>query len=295
MDYSIKSLVGMALQEWGSERSWDAITKLQMRGSPDTLSLALGMAKSRNCRKRALGLYIASQLRCCKKGVPFESNEYALEDTQNMLLAGLRDTSNDVLCAAISGFGHRPYPLALPQLIKFASHVDQQIRFEVAFALGHYSEPESIDTLLHLAQDEVDNVRDWATFGIGSMQEADNQLIRDVLWANLNDKNEDVRGEALIGLATRKDERVIPVLLNFLDTNCRVFELDASELMASPLLLECLNAIKNSVTDEDDIDTYWYRRLLSAIDACSGVPSRRWKSGSNSIATHQFVDLLLPF
>jgi HEAT repeat protein len=269
MDLSLRSLVGIALQDWGSDQSWEAISELQMRGSPEALALAHRLARSRNCRKRALGLYIASQLRQRQKGVPLGSIEYALEDTQEMLLAGLHDICTEVLSAAISGFSHRPHPLALPELIKFASHADQNIRFDVAVALGSYSGAESIDALIRLAKDDSDAVRDWATFGIGSMQEADDPKIRDLLWANLQDKNDSVRGEALVGLAARKDERIIPVLLELLDTNCRVFELNASEYIASPLLSDRLNTIHSSVTNETNIDSYWYRCLLDAIDACS--------------------------
>ncbi|MDP3701131.1 MAG: HEAT repeat domain-containing protein [Hylemonella sp.] len=269
MALSLNSLVGMALQDWRSDESWKAISELQMRGSPEALALVRRLAKSRNPRKRALGLYIASQLRQRQKGDPFRSIEYALEDTQELLLAGLHDICRDVLHAAISGAGHRPHPLALPELVKFASHPDQEIRFGVAVALGRYSEAGSIDALLRLARDDSDAVRDWATFGIGTMQEVDDQKIRDLLWVNLQDKDEDVRGEALVGLAIRKDERIIPVLLKQLETNCRVYELTASESTANPQLLERLNTIKDSVTNDVSIDSYWYGCLLDAIDACS--------------------------
>lgn len=265
----LKSLVGMALQNWGSDESWKAISELQMRGSPDALSLASRLAKSRNHRKRALGLYIASQLRRRQKGDHFRSIEYALEETQELLLSGLHDIRGEVCRAAISGFGHRPHPLALPELIKLASHPDKEIRFGVAVALGNYSEADSIDVLVRLAKDDSDAVRDWATFGIGSMLEVDNPKVRDLLWSNLQDNDEDVRGEALVGLAVRKDERVIPVLLELLDTNCRVFELTASEAVASPILLGRLNAIKDAVANEHGSDSYWYGCLLDAINACS--------------------------
>lgn len=265
----LKSLVGMALQNWGGDESWKAISELQMRGSPDALTLSSRLAKSRNHRKRALGLYMASQLRRRQKRSRFGSIEYALQQTQELLLAGLHDTSSEVYRAAISGFGHRPHPLALPELIKFASHPDQEIRFGVAVALGNYSDADSIDALVRLAKDDSDAVRDWATFGIGSMLEVDNPKVRDLLWANLQDRDEDVRGEALVGLAVRKDERIIPVLLELLDVNCRVFELTASEAVASPILLERLNTIKDSVINENGSDSYWYGCLLDAIDACS--------------------------
>lgn len=188
-----------------------------------------------------------------------------------MLVAGLHDKCGEVLCAAISGFGHRPHPLALPELIKFASHPDEDIRLNVAVALGRYSEADSIDALLRLAKDQSTTVRDWATFGVGSMHEVDNPKVRDVLWNSLQDDDEDVRGEALVGLALRKDDRVIPVLLERLGTNSRVSELTASEAVASPLLLNRLNAIKETVAGDNGIDAYWYGCLLDAIDACSGT------------------------
>jgi HEAT repeat protein len=267
-DLSLKSLVSTSLQNWGSDESWGAISELQMRGSPDALSVAKRLAKSPNYRKRAIGLYMASQLRQRRKGIRFGSIEYALDSTQEVLLAGLHDLHSEVLSAAISGFGHRPHPFALPALIKFASHPDKKIRFHVAVALGSYSEADSIDALLRPATDDSDAVRDWATFGIGSMHEEDSPKVRDRLWANLQDNDEDVRGEALVGLAVRKDERIIPLLLKLLNMDCSVFELTAAEAVASPQLLDRLSTIKDSVAD-DSRGAYWYGRLLDAVDACS--------------------------
>lgn len=269
MTHSLKSLAGIALQDWGSDDSWQAIAELQMRGSPESLAIARRFAKCRNWRKRALGMYIVSQLRKRQNGYPTGSAEYALAETQAMLLTGLRDSRIEVLCAAISGLDHRPHLSALPNLIAFATHPDQRIRLRVAIALGSYPELESIDALLKLATDITDEVRNWATFGIGSMHEADNPEIRDLLWLNLQDSDDDVRGEALVGLAFRRDERIIPVLLELLNDDCRFFELNAAELIASPLLLERLNTMKKSVAGDNPIDSYWYRRLLDAIVACS--------------------------
>ncbi|WP_061941013.1 HEAT repeat domain-containing protein [Collimonas pratensis] len=269
MAHSLKSLVGIALQDWNSDNSWQAIAELQMRGSPEFLAVTRRFAKCRNWRKRALGMYIVSQLRRRQNGSPTGNAEYALAETQLMLLTGLRDSRVEVVCAAISGFGHRPHLSALPNLIAFATHPDQRIRLRIAIALGSYPEVESIDTLLRLAIDISDEVRNWATFGIGSMQEADNSKIRDLLWLNLQESEDDVRGEALMGLAFRKDKRIIPVLLELLDDDCRIFELNAAESIASPLLLERLNTIEKSVAGDDSIDSYWYRCLVDAIAKCS--------------------------
>lgn len=263
-----KSLIGMALQTWESDTSWEAIAELQMRGSPETVALAQRMARSRNWRKRALGMYIASQLRQRKKGGPLGSIEFALESTQALLLAGLHDQHKEVVRAAASGFGHRPHPAALSRLIELSQHPEWETRIQVVFALNRYADADSVDALVRLAKDKSDEVRDWATFGLGSMLDADGPEIRNVLWQNLQDSDEDVRGEALAGLAVRKDERIIPLLLERLDANCQCYELEAAEQMASPLLLEQLEAIHAEVAGLEKLDAYWYRCLNDAIAAC---------------------------
>lgn len=266
---SLKSLVGMALQDWGSQSSWDAIYAFHLTGSPDTLALTRRLARSRNVRKRTLGMLIASQLQKRTKGAPLASEEYAVPETQDLLLNGLQDGDDGVIEAAISGFGHRPHPLALPCLIKFSSNPNQRIRYSVAFALGKYAEDDAIETLLQLMRDESAEVRDWATFAIGTLHVIDTPAIRDALWENLTDPDEDVKGEALEGLAARRDERAIPVLLSRLSTDSLGYELDAAKQMASPLLLDRLVAIRDAITIDENLETYWYNRLLSAIDACS--------------------------
>lgn len=265
----LNDLVALALQEWDSERSWGAIRRLQMLGSPETLAVVRRLATSRNWRKRALGFYIASQLR------PYEktSVEYALDETHSILLIGLQDEKDEVVAAAISGFGHRPNPLALHLLVNFAAHESRDIRFQVAAALGRYQDEAAIATLLALATDPDEAVRDWATFGLGSMQVADTPELREGLWRNIDDSSDDVRGEALVGLAIRKDDRIISVLMAGLNSECRTYEFEAAEQMANPVFLDRLNALKDSVLSEEEIDSYWYRRLEDAISACSAQSS----------------------
>jgi HEAT repeat protein len=61
--------------------------------------------------------------------------------------------------------------------------------------------------------DSDDDVRDWAVFGLGNLGDADSEGIRDAIFARLNDSNEDVQEEAMVGLAKRKDQRVLPALI----------------------------------------------------------------------------------
>ncbi len=66
--------------------------------------------------------------------------------------------------------------------------------------------------------DDADQeVRDWATFGLGTLGESDSPEIREALFHRLSDGNDDVRQEAMAGLAKRGDQRVLPLLIQTLE------------------------------------------------------------------------------
>lgn len=266
---SLRQLVRRALRAWGTDRGWKAIAALQVSASPSLLVLVHSLCASPSWRRRALGLYVASQLqRTRRPGDALGATAYAMEATQTLLLAGLHDPHDEVVCAAVSGLGHRPHPEALTTLVDLAGHADSAVRWDVAVALSCYQEPVAIDALMRLAVDADPEVRDWATFGLGTQQTIDTPQVREVLWRNLNDDDEDVRGEALVGLAARRDLRVIDHLLAQLGSDCRVYQLEAAEQLASPALLPALRALVDGLRDSER-EGYWFGRLQSALDACS--------------------------
>jgi hypothetical protein len=53
-----------------------------------------------------------------------------------------------------------------------------------------------------------------------------------------------------------------------LDADCRAYELDAAEKLASPLLLDALQRIAHDL-NESEIGGYWLSRLHAAIAACT--------------------------
>lgn len=102
----------------------------------------------------------------------------------------------------------------------YVEHPDPRVRYGVTHALLGQDDARAIDLLIRLTTDRDADVRDWATFGIGTLSELDTPEIRGALAARLGDPHDDTRGEALIGLARRKDLRVVPALMKELSSDC---------------------------------------------------------------------------
>lgn len=268
---SLQRLTRIALRCWYTEDGVKAMTELQLRGSPQTLELARNLYTSRHWRRRGLAMYIAAQLWRREGG---RLVMYATEACHPLLFAGLHDPHPAVITNAVTGFAHRYHPAALDDLVRLSTHANDQVRWAVAFTLSGYTQPESIATLLHLMTDRDDEVRNYATWALGEMHEADTPQIRAALWRNVDDRDDDVRGEALDGLAQRGDTRVIPYLIAQLTPDCRVYALNAAETLADPVLLPALLALQASCSElADGKASYWKVRLRDAIAACSPPPA----------------------
>ncbi|TDR46474.1 HEAT repeat protein [Tahibacter aquaticus] len=153
--------------------------------------------------------------------------------------------------------------------MRLSTHASDTVRWGVAFTLAGYAQPAAISTVLRLMADQDDDVRDYATWALGEMHEADTPEVRAALWRNIDDRNEHVCGEALKGLAARGDEDVIPHLISRLKPDCRVFELHAAESLAAPALLPALLALDAQCGEPARGEShYWRNRLGDAIAAC---------------------------
>ena len=70
---------------------------------------------------------------------------------------------------------------------------------------------QAINVLIKFTEDRLSHIRDWATFYIGQ-GERNNKQIRNALWNRINDKHQETKFEAIVGLAKRKDTRVIEII-----------------------------------------------------------------------------------
>ena len=129
----------------------------------------------------------------------------------------MRETEALPLLAAIHALGHIGDPRAIMLVVQYRSHAAADVRSAVACALGHFADDSlAAETLIQLTTDMDTGVRDWAIFGIGSLSKLDTPELREALVRNLDDSFEDARQEAILGLASRADARVVPALVGSL-------------------------------------------------------------------------------
>ena len=114
------------------------------------------------------------------------------------------DQPEEVLVAVIEALGHAWTELACLAVVPFADYPDDSVRLATVRSMvgGIESKAGSITVaaaLMPRFPDEDSEVRDWATFGVGSMLDIDSVEIRAALRGNLEDVNYDVRCDALVG------------------------------------------------------------------------------------------------
>jgi len=202
-----KTLTG----DYEDDAPWAAVRELRRIGSRDVFTRAAEFCKSSDPLVRARGIDVLAQL-----GRTFDHPSNSFPEESYFVVSSLLEHECELqpLTSAIAALGHLDNPLAVPLIVRYQAHPSEEIRFRVAFALGSFpNDPRSVRTLLMLTEDADEDVRDWATFGLGSQSDSDSTDIRDVLIRRLEDLNEDVRDEAMAGLAKRQDQRVLPALL----------------------------------------------------------------------------------
>jgi len=117
-------------------------------------------------------------------------------------------------------------------ILPYRSHPDADVRYAVTSSLGGCEDDNSINALITLSRDTDYDVRNWATFGLGSLVERDSEEIRKALADRLNESGNEVRGEALVGLVKRRDVRAINPLRGEIDL-----------WMSRPLIKDCVDLL----------------------------------------------------
>jgi HEAT repeat protein len=201
----------MLVGNYDDDLPWLAVRSLRQLGSRKVFEQAAEWCRSDNYLQRARGADVLAQI-----GRTLDHPANNFPDESFSIISTMLQSEKDsrVLLAAIHALGHIGNPLAIPLVAKHHLDSDVDVRFAVACALGSFANnAEARDTLLALMRDADEEVRDWATFGLGVLGDLDSDEIRDALWQGLEDSSVDVREESLVGLAKRKDERALKILI----------------------------------------------------------------------------------
>ncbi len=250
-----------ALRAYDEDCRWDLIDGIVEECPDDVIEASKALLRGKKESERTLGADIMGRL-------------IAVEpEARPVLLAALLkaldfERAAAPLASMVAALGHVGDAGALGRIFPLASHGDPEVRLAVAFAVATMSPKSLVEearvALIRLSRDENPEVRDWATFGLGTLSDADGPDVRAALLARAEDPYRDTRAEALFGLAVRRDPRAVPHLIRALEApTVGGLEVEAAAVVADPRLLPALWALQRAGgTDED--------RLRRAIDRCSG-------------------------
>lgn len=242
-----------------------SLVLIHYRGGDEEFYLGKEYCASDDPGDRATGADILAQLGW--------SDQSFLEESVQILIPLLDDPDDYVVYCAAVALGHRGDESAIPALLRLAGHKNSLVRYGVVYGLSGHEDPRSIAALITLAADDDRDVRNWAIFGLGSQIDADSPEIREALRSALSDPDHEIRGEALVGLAKRGDNAIIPELFNeWKDDEVSILSIEAAEETRDPRLYHRLNQFTETLVLDDD--PRFAKRLANAIAACKPKTER---------------------
>jgi HEAT repeat protein len=179
----------------------------------------------------------------------------------------LSDRNMEVVCSALHACG-RLNICEPTKIVKFATHEDPLVRYSTVHALDTRIDPMSLDAQIALSRDIDRDVRNWATFYLGFLDEIQNPLLDEALLERLLDFDPEIRGEALIGLAKRKNRLVLEPLKSELAGEFHGgWAIDAAWELKSPELIPLLEKLGDRLSAEDK--EYFGKEIINTIAECN--------------------------
>ncbi len=253
---------------------WENVHILRRRPSNKLFLICKALTESENSEKRILGINILAQMGLTKRPYLNETLE---------IYFNLLDIEKDsyVLMSLLYGIGHNNNELNKTQIEKlcsFSKTTDDLINEGLLHAVGFIKNSKAIDILINFTEHKYSYMRDWATFYLGQ-SDSNSKKIKEALWKRINDKDENTKFEAIFGLAKRKDERIVEIIIKELkkrDFQNLLFDaiLEFKKEKFLPLLQEIYESVKNN----PKIDMIWFNDLTDCIDKLRKFVSKEDKN-----------------
>ena len=263
-NWTDEKIISRLINNKTDKSRWENIRTLRQRPSEELFLKSVELTKSDNTKIRKIGVDILAQLGLSPR--PF------LKETLKVYFELLEiETDPDVLMSLLYSIGHNNDELDKEQIDKICSFIDNEnswVKEGLVYALLGIDNLTAIETLIKLSSDKLSHIRNWATFGLGSQIERNNKKnIREALWNRVNDKHQETKLEAIVGLAKRKDNRVNEVIKREIidgEYGTLLFEaiLEIKDNEFLPLLKENLKSIKN----DKNINPEWKKDLKNCIN-----------------------------
>jgi HEAT repeat protein len=201
--------------DYEDEAAWDVVAALRFQGTEEVFHLASKYVESAEPRERARGLDVLGQLGARRP----RSERPHFDASVAIAIERLQDTHPVVVHSAAWALAHLKNDSSVSALIPMRNNPDADVRWAVADGLNGSERPDAIATIIELMDDPDDNVRDWATFTLGTQCGVNSPEIVDALRKRLNDSYEMARNEAVWGLAQHKDPLGIKMLIERLEAD----------------------------------------------------------------------------
>ncbi|MDZ4836812.1 MAG: hypothetical protein SGJ27_23775 [Candidatus Melainabacteria bacterium] len=259
---SVKNLVELARQDRFDDplRSSPALIVLSLCHNQKAFEIGKKLVRSKLAAERIIGI----------KTLAREHSEEFLPKSAPILLKCLENESDDhVLEVLAFATMHLNIEGRWKFLKPHADNPSEAVRLAIASSLGGEEDRDSISTLIKLTRDPCDDIRNWATFSLGILCKQNTERVRAALFARVNDEHDELRHEAILGLAVRKDHRVWDIITDELLSGPRIWgrTLEAVVELADVSFYPMLQDLKVRWQTKDPEDII-LNNLDSALEAC---------------------------
>ena len=194
----------------GDDARFELVAELDRLGEPEPVTWALKGLQSPVAWHRTAAAWVLGE-HGFNENYPYRRTAAAA-----LTAAARAEADDDARATMVRSLSRAGSADDATAVVAFGRDPSADVRFEVAAGIpgvfdGEEIAPAVVDMLIELTGDDDSDVRDWATFSLGTQSDLDSTAIRAALAARLDDSGDGgpddglaIREEALIGLARRQ-------------------------------------------------------------------------------------------